>query len=186
MISRSTNRGLPHIRRYLSLAPRCNHVRLRTHSRHATTKAIPAGADELSLIPFFDQPHSHRSASSSSSGLFLHRGLTHPHSLTVLAEGTLRRAQLLTNRILQARESRDQLRLVIKNLDKLSDLLCGVIALAELLRNAHPDPVWVESANNAYDMLCEYMNVLNTNVGLYHVSTSRFCHFKPHWRQWRY
>jgi intermediate peptidase len=170
MLSKSTKGGLSHIRRYLTQTPRCPNEVLRIQSRRATTKAIPAGVDELSLIPFFDQPHGHRSSSLASTGLFQHRGLSHPQALTILAEGTLRRAQFLTNRILQARESRDQLRLVIKNLDKLSDLLCGVIDLAELLRNAHPDPAWAESANNAYEMLCEFMNVLNTHVGLYHVS----------------
>jgi len=55
---------------------------------------------------------------------------------------------------------------VVKNLDRLSDMLCGVIDLAELVRNAHPDRAWVEAANNAYEALCEFMNVLNTHVGL--------------------
>ena len=58
---------------------------------------------------------------------------------------------------------------MVKNLDRLSDMLCSVIDLAELVRNAHPDPEWVKSANEAYEQLCEYMNVLNTNVGLYEV-----------------
>jgi len=58
---------------------------------------------------------------------------------------------------------------VVKNLDRLSDMLCSVIDLAELVRNSHPDPEWVQGANDAYEQLCEYMNVLNTNVGLYEV-----------------
>lgn len=48
-------------------------------------------------------------------------------------------------------------------------MLCGVIDLAELVRNAHPDPAWVESAEEVYAHLCEFMNVLNTHVGLYDV-----------------
>lgn len=138
--------------------------------RHATTSALPTSADDSALIPFFDDPLAHRSWSSSSSGLFLHESLTKPRSLSLLAHGTLRRAQLLTDRILRAKESRDELLLVLKNLDKLSDLLCGVIDLAELIRNSHPDSQWVNSANDAYDTLCEFMNVLNTHVGLYEVS----------------
>ena len=63
---------------------------------------------------------------------------------------------------------------VVKNLDRLSDMLCSVIDLAELVRNAHPDPVWVESANDAYGMLSEFMNVLNTNAGLSGVMKSHF------------
>ena len=63
----------------------------------------------------------------------------------------------------------DELLKVVKNLDRLSDMLCGVIDLAELVRNAHPDRLWMEAANHAYETLCEFMNVLNTHVGLYEV-----------------
>ena len=95
--------------------------------------------------------------------------LTTPSAFVALAHSTLRRAQLLTDRILRARESRDELFKVVKNLDRLSDMLCGVIDLAELLRNAHPDQAWIQSADEVYEKLCEFMNVLNTNVGLYEV-----------------
>lgn len=78
-------------------------------------------------------------------------------------------AQLLADRILRARESRSELLKAVKNLDRLSDLLCGVIDLSELVRNAHPDEQWANAANVAYESLCEFMNVLNTHVGLYEV-----------------
>jgi len=63
---------------------------------------------------------------------------------------------------------------MVKNLDRLSDLLCGVIDLAELVRNVHPDSAWVEGANAAYEQLCEYMNELNVHIGLYEVSRNCF------------
>lgn len=59
---------------------------------------------------------------------------------------------------------------VVRNLDRLSDVLCGVIDMCELVRNAHPEPYWSEAANAAYEYLCGYMNVLNTHTGLYQVS----------------
>lgn len=131
---------------------------------------VPASADDRSLITLFDNPTSFsRSSPLSWTGLFGHPSLTQPSSLISLADATLVRAQLLTDRILQARESREELFKVVKNLDRLSDMLCGVIDLAELVRNAHPDRVWVEAANRAYESLCEFMNVLNTHVGLYEV-----------------
>ena len=95
--------------------------------------------------------------------------LTSPSAFVALADSTLQRAQLLTDRILRARESRDELFKVVKNLDRLSNMLCGVIDLAELLRNAHPDQAWIQIAEEVYEKLCEFMNVLNTNVGLYEV-----------------
>ncbi|KAI6031498.1 mitochondrial intermediate peptidase [Pisolithus microcarpus] len=134
------------------------------------TPVIPPSPDDLELVSLFDQPQSGRKTRHTSvTGIFQHTRLTTPSAFTALADSTLVRAQLLTERILRARQSRSELFKVVKNLDRLSDLLCGVIDLAELLRNAHPDPQWVQSANDSYEKLCEYMNVLNTNVGLYDV-----------------
>ena len=116
-----------------------------------------------------DSPLHRVSWSRSPTGLFGQPSLVSPSSFQNLALATLIRAKLLTERIVRARESRDELFKVVKNLDRLSDMLCSVIDLAELVRNAHPDPEWVDSANEAYEQLCEYMNVLNTDVGLYEV-----------------
>ncbi|CDO72955.1 hypothetical protein BN946_scf185007.g9 [Trametes cinnabarina] len=141
-------------------------------SRSATTSAIqPASVDDMNLIAFFDYPQPPQNV-TNPTGIFGHRSLTTPAAFIALADSTLRRAQLLTARILRARESRDELFKVVKNLDRLSDMLCGVIDLAELLRNAHPDPAWVQSADEVYEKMCEFMNVLNTNVGLYEVLVS--------------
>lgn len=142
-------------------------------SRSAFTQAgptIPASADDKGLVSLFDQPKVNlRTHPFSATGLFGHPSLTHPRALVSLADATLIRAQRLTDRILRSRESIDDLLKVVKNLDRLSDLLCGVIDLAELVRNAHPDRLWVDAANHAYETLCEFMNVLNTHVGLYDV-----------------
>jgi len=132
---------------------------------------LPASTDDRSLVALFDQPSSSsaKRALFTTTGLFGHPSLTHPHAFISLAESTLVRAKLLTERILRARESREELLKVVKNLDRLSDMLCGVIDLAELVRNSHPDRLWMEAANHAYESLCEFMNILNTNVGLYEV-----------------
>ncbi len=179
MLARSTTGSLRHPRRLvkhcLSIASSNKSILHSRTTRHAATTAIPASSEDAALIPFFDQPNTSRSWLSPNAGLFLHKDLVKPSSLTTLANGTLRRAQFLTDRILRARESRDELHMALKNLDKLSDLLCGVIDLAELIRNSHPEPAWVRSANDAYDTLCEFMNVLNTHVGLYQVRSMFLC-----------
>ncbi|KAF8274138.1 hypothetical protein EI94DRAFT_1768970 [Lactarius quietus] len=118
-----------------------------------------ASPSSIDFVSFFDNPGRRSSWSRVPTGLFGQPALS--------ALATLIRAQLLTERIVRARQSRDELLKAVKNLDRLSDMLCSVIDLAELVRNAHPDPEWVRSANEAYEQLCEYMNVLNTNVGLY-------------------
>lgn len=133
------------------------------------TLAIALNTRSNDFLSLFDHPPHRVSWSRLPTGLFGQPSLVSPSSFQNLALATLIRAKLLTERIVRARESRDELFKVVKNLDRLSDMLCSVIDLAELVRNAHPDPEWVRSANEAYEQLCEYMNVLNTNVGLYEV-----------------
>ena len=159
-----------------SLKPQINaakrnapHIFCRAATATATVP-LPASRDDSDIIVLFDLPNvAQWATSSSSTGLFGHPILTSPSAFHALADSTLRRAQVLTHRVLRARESRQELFKVVKNLDRLSDLLCGVIDLAELIRNAHPDRAWVRSADDVYEQLCEFMNVLNTHVGLYEV-----------------
>jgi mitochondrial intermediate peptidase len=145
---------------------RAQNVRLSLKRRTLVT-ALNANTNDFQAV--FDRPPHRTSWSRSPTGLFGQSSLVSPSSFQNLALATLIRAQLLTERIVRARQSRDELLKVVKNLDRLSDMLCSVIDLAELVRNAHPDPEWVRSANEAYEQLCEYMNVLNTHVGLYEV-----------------
>ncbi|KAK0465607.1 mitochondrial intermediate peptidase [Desarmillaria tabescens] len=153
-----------------SLRRRTTRRNLSTHAPHPT---IPASTDDKALVTLFDNPRDGFKLSPfSRTGLFGHPSLAQPRGLISLANATYIRAQVLTNRILRARESRDEMFKVVKNLDRLSDMLCGVIDLAELVRNAHPDRAWVDAANTAYETLCEFMNVLNTHVGLYQVLKS--------------
>ncbi|KAJ7207382.1 mitochondrial intermediate peptidase [Mycena haematopus] len=144
-------------------------TRSRTYA-NASTRTIPASVDDKALATIFDHPkHAIGISSFSSTGLFGHRTLTHPGALVALTDATLIRAQLLTDRILRARESREELLAVVKNLDRLSDLLCGVIDLAEFVQNAHPERLWIDAANFVHEKLCNFMNVLNTHTGLYAV-----------------
>jgi intermediate peptidase len=61
------------------------------------------------------------------------------------------------------------LRQTPKLLDRLSDVLCLVMDMAELVRNVHPDHKWVQEADTVYEVLGRYMNGLNTHQGLYEV-----------------
>ncbi|KAI0785474.1 mitochondrial intermediate peptidase [Irpex lacteus] len=145
---------------------------LKTFSRRATTVSapVPASSDDADIIADFDLPRgAQRPSGLKPTGLFGHGFLTTPSAFVQLADSTLLRAEVLTQRIVRARESREELARVVKHLDRLSDLLCGVIDLAELVRNAHPDPVWVQTAEHVYEKMCEFMNVLNTHVELYYV-----------------
>lgn len=129
---------------------------------------------DADLRAYFDQPHSFSTSyiSSTSSGLFLFPPLNSPASLPRLTDRTLIHGQAIVRRIRDAPldPTGKELRLVVKNLDRLSDLLCGVIDMCESVRNVHPEKAWVEACDIAYERLCSFMNELNTDQGLYKVS----------------
>lgn len=56
---------------------------------------------------------------------------------------------------------------MVKELDKLSDLLCRVIDLADFVRGTHPDRKFQIMAIKAYHTVFQYMNQLNTTPVLY-------------------
>jgi intermediate peptidase len=101
----------------------------------------------------------------TSTGLFRHKQITSPDAFIPVAMATMTRANYIVRRIINAREEHGTQK-IVKNIDRLSDLLCGIIDMAELVRHTHPEKAWVDAANNAYDILCEYMNELNTNIEL--------------------
>lgn len=135
------------------------------------SRPVPHDTD---IKTIFDQPLSESSASFSKSlhpaGLFGDQLLQSPQYFITLAHATIRKAKAIVARITNAPNAgHAEMRLVVQNFDRLSDVLCGVIDTAELVRHGHPDPQWVDSANEAYEILCSYMNVLNTHPALYKV-----------------
>ncbi|WVF72247.1 hypothetical protein IAT40_007059 [Kwoniella sp. CBS 6097] len=130
-------------------------------------------SDTQALKAHFDLPlprsQPSTSAKSPPQGLFLFPPLTQPGNLVPLTERTLVLASAIVQRICNAPQdpSGKELRLVVKNLDRLSDVLCGVIDMCELVRNVHPDKEWVAESDRAYETLCSFMNELNTSTGLY-------------------
>ncbi|TIB03113.1 hypothetical protein E3P94_00783 [Wallemia ichthyophaga] len=121
------------------------------------------------LVEAFDHPSNPQPLKATTSGgLFKFPQLTSPESFKPISDRTIIYSSALVDRIVNAPSNGvSEMRKVVKNLDRLSDGLCRVIDLAELVRNVHPDVKWIEAADNTYDRLCEYMNELNTHVGLY-------------------
>ncbi|CAG8724525.1 8778_t:CDS:2, partial [Racocetra fulgida] len=102
------------------------------------------------------------------TGLFRNPELTSPKGFQKEAEKAVRRVKLLINRIVNANTD-EELKKVVKNLDRLSDVLCSVIDTAEFVRTVHPDQKFSQEANRIYEYLCSFMNSLNTNRELYQV-----------------
>ena len=134
--------------------------------------------EDLALRQIFDSHHvwsafSNRASSKPHTGLFQNQFLKHPSGFQAFASTTLARCQGLVAKVLAA-SSLEEYRAVPGNLDRLSDSLCRVLDLSDFVRSTHPDSRFKVAADGAYQMLYEYMNVLNTTPGL-HEQLKRAC-----------
>lgn len=60
----------------------------------------------------------------------------------------------------------EEYKAIPKDLDRLSDLLCRVIDLADFIRAIHPNANVAAAASASYSLMFQYMNELNTTTGL--------------------
>ncbi len=157
--------------RTLTSCARCSPRRLLSFQRpRRAIAAVPKSSNDEDLRSYYDHSLA-QVAAVHSTGLFQDDRLKYPDAFWTLSREAIHKAQSLVQRIIEAPSQRSELYQVVKNLDRISNTLCSVIDLAELVRNSHPDEEWVKSASEAYEALCEYMNVLNTHVDLDQVST---------------
>ncbi|MBV35804.1 MAG: hypothetical protein CMP47_10205 [Rickettsiales bacterium] len=126
--------------------------------------------DDKTLGQIFDSPgfwreYSQSSKSGHRAGLFQNRYLTSPQGFEQFANTSLERAKRVVAKILAASKP-EEYQHVVKDLERLSDLLCRIIDLSDFVRATHPDPRINHAATRAYAKMYEYMNVLNTTTGL--------------------
>ncbi|KAJ5155155.1 Mitochondrial intermediate peptidase [Penicillium capsulatum] len=117
--------------------------------------------------PFWNEFSQQRpSTISKRAGLVQNQYLTSPDGFRAFAHVSLQKCQAIVAKVLQA-STVDDYRDLARNLDRLSDLLCRVIDLSDFIRTIHPDRRIQEAATQAYALMFEYMNVLNTTTGLH-------------------
>lgn len=129
--------------------------------------------DDRVLRQIFDSPRFWKDFSAStkhqpqavSQGLFQNRYLTRPEGFQHFAEVTLQKCMKIVDKVLGA-STVEEYRMLARDLDRLSDLLCRVIDLADFVRSTHPDTKIQAAASQAYAIMFEYMNRLNTTTGL--------------------
>lgn len=153
----------------------------RRHSSLASAAAAPADVakplidhaasnrhDDVVLRDLFDAPSGRTFAKFSlkkSQGLFKNRYLTSPAGFLVFARKNLDKATRIVRRVLAA-STVDEYRGIVRDLDRLSDLLCRVLDLSDFVRMTHPDERFQQAAAGAWSMVYQYMNQLNTMTGL--------------------
>ena len=106
-----------------------------------------------------------QSRKAVSTGLFGYNYLKKPSDLIAATTLCIEQATQLVQLVCQD----SQLNLVVKRVDRISDILCSVIDASEMIRNVHPHPEWIEAASQSYVSLHNFLNQLNTHQGLYHV-----------------
>ncbi|RAH73337.1 mitochondrial intermediate peptidase [Aspergillus aculeatinus CBS 121060] len=115
--------------------------------------------------PFWREFSQSSAAQLKPTGLVQNQYLTSPDGFRVFATSTLQKCQAIVTKVLAASTVKEY-RTMARDLDRLSDLLCRVIDLSDFIRVIHPDPQVQEAATQAYALMFEYMNVLNTTTGL--------------------
>lgn len=138
-------------------------------------------SDEYLRLVFDDKyvwnQHCANSAHSPAVGLLGNPNFANVEGFEYAAKQAIQRSQIIVERIWRAPENGpEEMRRVVKNLDRLSDTLCSVIDMAEFIRNAHPGPEVMEAANKAYMDLCYYMNILNTDTRMHKVRHGNTIH----------
>ncbi|KAK9379046.1 uncharacterized protein V2V93DRAFT_374847 [Kockiozyma suomiensis] len=139
--------------------------------------ASNAAEDDRLLRAIFDSPTVWGSffsslGDTSSVGLLNNSRLTSAHSLTEFAEATLRSAQRVAAAITAIDTSSltgDDCRRVVRLFDRLSEMLCRVIDLAEFVRTVHPDEAYLAGAESAHNLMMGYMIELNSSDELFGV-----------------
>lgn len=129
--------------------------------------------DDRTLRQIFDSPGFWKDFSSKaqqyyggkSAGLFQNRYLTSPDGFQEFADVTLQKCKKIVAAVL-GYQSQEEYKRTARDLDRLSDLLCRVIDLSDFVRSVHPDPKVQRAATEAYALMFDYMNVLNTTPGL--------------------
>ncbi|KAI1767521.1 mitochondrial intermediate peptidase-like protein [Hypoxylon sp. FL1150] len=103
--------------------------------------------------------------SRENVGLFRNKYLTSPQGFLTFANVTIHRAQRLVDKVLNASTLEDY-KAVVRDLDRLSDLLCRVLDVSDFVRVTHPDKKTQAAASEAWSLVYQYMNQLNTETGL--------------------
>ena len=137
-------------------------------TRNVTTTPILRSVASPLRELFDSSSKSPNTRTTSSSGLFGYPQLSNPEGHVAAAHSALQEADNIVAAVCAATTDAE-IRKTVRKLDRLSDVLCSVVDLAEFLRNVHPDPSYVSAAERAVADLSNFLNQLNTHPGLYEV-----------------
>ncbi|KAK3300926.1 mitochondrial intermediate peptidase [Chaetomium fimeti] len=126
--------------------------------------------DDFVLRSVFDYPQFWKDFTNAqygmSVGLFRNSFLREPRGFITFSRVSLKKARAVVAKVLAA-SSVAEYRLIVRDLDRLSDILCRVLDMADFVRVTHPNKAMQRNASTAWESVYEYMNELNTMTGLH-------------------
>ncbi|KAJ4291194.1 Mitochondrial intermediate peptidase [Kalmusia sp. IMI 367209] len=150
---------------------------------HAARDPVPLPASRLYALPtaqgkeeddtlrkIFDNADfwddfSRHARKQPPTGIVGNRYLSRPDGFVDFVTITLQRCNAVVDKVSRA-SSIQEYKNMVRELDRLSDLLCRVIDLADFVRGTHPDRRVQNAAHKAYAIMFQYMNQLNTTTVL--------------------
>ncbi|KAK5658806.1 hypothetical protein OQA88_1618 [Cercophora sp. LCS_1] len=153
-------------RRWISSSPRLA-IRNTRKSSFISLNLKPSSDSDIATRDVFDHPEIYTGVNRSvkNPGLFANKYLTRPEGFIEFANVSLKKARAIVERVLAA-STLEQYRVIVQDLDRLSDILCRVLDMSDFVRVTHPDRKTQQMASAAWDMVYMYMNELNTMTGL--------------------
>ena len=138
----------------------------------ASASRVPPPA---SLRRLFDAPETTARVDRTrpATGLFGYDEFTGPDALPGMVARMEARVLAIVDRMTAPGRVRGVA--TVDALDELSDEVCKVFDLAEMVRNVHPDPRMVEAAEAATTAIGSTISELNTHPGLYQASIPPLC-----------
>ncbi|KAI1173853.1 peptidase family M3 [Nemania sp. FL0916] len=145
-----------------------------THAPPVDYSTADPKHDDALLRQIFDAPPTRRgfmqqpwlqSDRRTKTGLFRNKYLTSPQGFLTFADITIARASRLLDKVTNASTPADY-KSMVRDLDRLSDLLCRVLDVADFVRITHPNVKIQEAASMAWSKMYMYMNQLNTSTAL--------------------
>ncbi|KAI1810568.1 mitochondrial intermediate peptidase [Poronia punctata] len=175
-ISRAQKRVAVPQRRWRSVAPATAPDNgAYSHGLPADRSTASAKHDDALLRQLFDFPPTVESSSgfrnllqgtkTKNVGLFRNKYLTSPQGFVDFANITIERASTLVDKVTNA-SSIEEYKTLVRDLDRLSDLLCRVLDVSDFVRITHPDANIQNAASVAWSRVYMYMNQLNTSTAL--------------------
>lgn len=129
-----------------------------------------AKEDDETLRKIFDSPKfwddfSRASKKNPPTGIVGNRYLSNPEGFADFVAITLQRCNNVVEKVARA-NTMEEYKGMVKELDRLSDLLCRVIDVSDFIRSTHPDRKIQNAAHKAFSVMYQYMNQLNTTTVL--------------------